>query len=735
MKKISFPATLLIIGLLIPFLGHSQPQLSFRMTNPRVYWDGVSSFLEWDVEVKCDSSNRFLQAMTAAFHLYGTGLSTSAVDLSIVRGPQYTGNDSQGNPKYTASKNITGVGTKKISLGLSSDPLTDLIPTTSADYSEILTTWHTMFTGRLKINDATQLAGVLWWEVQFSIGAFRRPSQTTNLPFLTPHQLDTKTFRYLYLGRLFNSLTGWTQVGGTVNWAITANTSVWDSVATLNTTAALATKLRIHPVSPTPGTNQVATLPGGRLKILPGGQLTCSDSTIIDEPKGLWISSDASGTGSFIDNGTIVYNTGGTVLAQRFLAPNKWHGYCIPLTQTTTLPYKDYFMKYYDNTVHHYRYVINPALDSLLNSDGIGYMMWSSSGSTNLTPVSPVGQLNTGAMTIPVTRPAYPGAPGADFDDWNFIGNPYPSAVDLASASITWNNVIQEAYFWNPGIGNYTVYIKAGGGVHSQYAPAQQGFFVRHDTASSIATTFVYANNTVRVHNSEAFLKEELADLLQIKAVNSSNGFADLGNIRFAEGTIPGLDENVDALKLSGDENAPQIYFPVPGGFDLQVNVLPWVDKTMTVPMSFRMLSSATNEISVEGIESFKSGTQVYLEDTKDTKMQDMVANPTYQFTSTSQDDPARFLWHFTKSTIGIEDPALSAMQIYSFDQNVYVKNLVKGTTRGVLFIYDLTGRTVFTADLKDMPLNKFNPGVVGGYYVARVVTNDHSYTQKLYLN
>ena len=73
-------------------------------------------------------------------------------------------------------------------------------------------------------------------------------------------------------------------------------------------------------------------------------------------------------------------------------------------------------------------------------------------------------------------------------------------------------------------------------------------------------------------------------------------------------------------------------------------------------------------------------------------------------------------------------------MQIYSFEEYVYVRNLVKGTTKGTIEIYDLLGRKVFQGNLKDMELNKYLPGVNEGYFMVRVVTEVNSYTKKVYL-
>jgi hypothetical protein len=221
--------------------------------------------------------------------------------------------------------------------------------------------------------------------------------------------------------------------------------------------------------------------------------------------------------------------------------------------------------------------------------------------------------------------------------------------------------------------------------------------------------------------------------MLTLKVITAANSSSDEAIVRFSDDATAMEDLNIDAVKMYGDINAPQLFFPVPGNKILTVNVLPWTGKTATVPMNFSMAPYTQNEISVDGIESFKPGTEVYLEDKKEVTMTDLVATPKYQFYSTPLDDQARFILHFTKSTIGI-DEMITGFQIYSFEDYLYVKNLVKGTTTGHIWIYDLTGRTVFNADLKDLSINKFDPGVVEGYYVARVVTRDGVYTQKVYL-
>jgi hypothetical protein len=488
---------------------------------------------------------------------------------------------------------------------------------------------------------------------------------------------------------------------------------------------------------------------GGELTITADGQLTAYGRTRIGQPNGISIESSATSTGSFIDNGNISYSGGGSVQAKQYLVPDQWHGYCLPFTTASTNPFIDYYMKWFDETgTHYYKYVIDPGqTDSSWTKPGLGFLMWSSSATTNTTPVSPSGLLNTGAVAIPVTRtwntagftsPPWPSALPAGYDGFNMVGNPYPSAIDLNDAAVTWTNVDQKAWFYNPISGNWEDWLKAGGGTRtSSIAPVQQGFFVHCNDATPVppaqGSGSIGFTNAVRLHSSETFLKESVADMLTLKVVNAANGYSDLAVVRFSADATAGLDPQLDGEKFTGQAEAPQLYFPIPDSWPLSVNTLPWAGPNMTIPLCFTMLPETNNLIEVTGIGTFNQGTQLILEDKKLDIFHNLVTDPEYQFASSPEDDPARFVLHFTKSTIGIEEP-LAGFRIYAYDGEVYVKNPEGGTAGGTVRIYDLTGRIVFSASLSDQPVNRFAPGTAEGYYIVRVVGVDFAVTGKVYL-
>ena len=727
------------------------PQLTFRMTNPRiVYTDSnTTAFLnspadnlEFDIEVKCDSANTRYFALQFIF----TGDLTAVTDLDFALDPTYAPATKYGYgaTMFSGNLNITITAAKGA---------TWPNPT---NFSILPTSFSKIGTAFLRILDPSKVANIAFIQSSMNGQEFQKifgSSPTTRLygnPQSGPPPLGINTFTgtdftNLFLGRIYSSGSGWSQVGGTtlyaqyLNWNTAVNTSVWDTAyhspttaATLSATGAMASGLRIHQ--------------SARLKITNTGQLTCTGATEINEAKGLWIVSDASGSGSYIDNGTITYNTGGTARIDRYFSMDKWHSWSMPVTQMSasafyTPPTPSIYMEYYDEPNHKYKWVVGTmgTGDTLLTTKMLGYQIWSSHINAGNYIAQLTGSLNTGPENINLTRTAYPGAPGLDFDGWNLSGNPYPSAIDMeASSGWTWTNAYSTAYIWSQSgtTGNYQYYIKGSPGTsnHTQYIPAQQGFFIKVD--STQANGNLALTNAARVQNPEPFLKSSpaLNNLLTLNVTGNLNSYSDQAIIYFNEYATNGYDPQTDAYKLQGDASAPQLY-SILSTCNLASNTLPWAGENTTVPVGFHCGLNGHFTISAGNIASFREGTGIYLKDIKLNYTQDLTVNPDYSFDYATSDNSGRFLLIFYNPFLGIQEASIQNIQIFSFDENVYVKNLSSNPSGGGLItIFDLMGRKVFEDKLENNALNKYYPGVTEGYYLVRVITKEASYNQKVYI-
>jgi hypothetical protein len=417
-------------------------------------------------------------------------------------------------------------------------------------------------------------------------------------------------------------------------------------VAQISSPGALAGQMRIHS--------------GAKLKIIPGATLTCSGYSDILSPSGLWIASDATGTGSFIDNGTITYGASGSILAEKYTGFGKWNSFCLPVLSTTTAPFSQINLTYWTEPDQHFRYVIDPAPpDSMLTGTPFrGYRVRSNSNPA-IVRVNPSGSLVTGAVSsVPLTR-TNPSST-AIYNGFNFIGNPYTSGLDLSSPSISWNNVETKAWFFNPANGgNYEVFIPAGGGTHANYAAPFEGFFIKHTESNTISTT-LNLNTVARTHTHSApFNSGSLADLLYLKAQSASGDVYDQLSVGFRETATSGYDVQFDAEKLWGDAGSPQFYSIITGR-NLTVQSLPWTGGDQIIPLGFSTTIPGTYKIIASNFNSFAAGTIITLEDLKLNITQSLTTNPQYQFTFVSGDAANRFRLHFTNPSY----PAIQASNI-----------------------------------------------------------------------
>ena len=133
--------------------------------------------------------------------------------------------------------------------------------------------------------------------------------------------------------------------------------------------------------------------------------------------------------------------------------------------------------------------------------------------------------------------------------------------------------------------------------------------------------------------------------------------------------------------------------------------------------------------------ETFRHGVTITLEDKKENIFQSLIQNPVYSFSYQTSDDPNRFLIHFNNPYVGVKEQGQDQVQVYSWEDVIYVKHITSGNIHGTITLYNLTGVKVFEAPLENVILNKFRPSLIEGYYVARVQTDNATITTKVFLN
>jgi len=139
-------------------------------------------------------------------------------------------------------------------------------------------------------------------------------------------------------------------------------------------------------------------------------------------------------------------------------------------------------------------------------------------------------------------------------------------------------------------------------------------------------------------------LNPTLNDLLKLTV--AGNSYSDQTIVVFVPEATPGFDPEYDAYKLMGIIEAPQLYSIIPG-INLAINALPQILINLDVQLGFRVGVTNTYTITATELSSFDPSITIFLDDTRDNVLTDLVANPVYSFSANPTDDIERFKLHF----------------------------------------------------------------------------------------
>ncbi len=520
--------------------------------------------------------------------------------------------------------------------------------------------------------------------------------------------------------------TGWTGLTDT-DWNSPGN---WDVRVPIGTTNTLINGF----VTTSPEINNDGSLPAecndliietaATLNINPGKALTVYGD--ISNDGTLLIKSDATGTGSIIENTGVIANV------ERYISQEKWHFISTPVDDANTGVFSGLYLKFWDEPGEVWKYILNP--DSTLSTDMQGYEIWSDDATTGNTTITYSGILNTGLRTVQLTNT--PGTPNAtDYSGYNLVGNPYPSSVNWNNDDgngWTRSNMDMTFYVWNPLAGNYGSYTKgnpAGTNNVDSIIPAQQGFFVKCNNTSGGSLS---VDNTARVHSAKDILKSgNSGQFIALKVKGDS--YSDEVIISMHEDASPGYDPGLDGIKLFGIQDAPQLYAPTPDNYELAVTSV-LLSNNLTIPVDLEVGSDGIYVLSVAGITGFES-TPFYLEDLREGVISEVIPGFSYKFFASAEDSPSRFLIHFSANETPPEDnnsSKLTDVSVYSYGKSIYIKSDTPFTGR--IKMSDLLGREVLDKKINNSTISRFIFSDLQGYYVVSLISDEGVKTEKIFI-
>ncbi len=466
----------------------------------------------------------------------------------------------------------------------------------------------------------------------------------------------------------------------------------------------------------------------GTLTLTPKGHMTVLGTTNLNAAEALVVQSTTAGGGSFIDNGTINYGTGGSAKVQTYVennavAPAFFMHFMAPTIQGMDL--SGFIMA----PMSTYAYVWDQPTGGWLNvtapyaaNPGMGFAISTIDG--NDYTLESVGNVSTGNIASAV---AYGGV-----GNYSLIGNPYPSSVDFDALAAANPLVYNKYYIYSPSAGAY-VSRSAGVGA-AQHIQVGQAFLVETTTA---AGNFNFTN-AQRSHSNDPY-RDAVANVLELTAQGVGADYHDITYIHFREGATSGYDIDLDAEHFnSWADDATQLRTVAEDGSKLAINMLPALDlssgQLVSVPMQFSCGYAGEYTITASQLESFDNGAEIWLEDKQNNDIWvNIGTNPVYSFNATPEDLADRFVVHFFGPT-GIDNTYDPGINIFSYEHNAYVTTV--GTEQITdITVYDLSGRIAAKPEISaGQQQYKIYVSDRKSYYVVRVTTDKSVFTEKVFI-
>lgn len=382
---------------------------------------------------------------------------------------------------------------------------------------------------------------------------------------------------------------------------------------------------------------------------------------------------------------------------------------------------------------------------------GTGYIVRGSSfygmAATNI-PASFTGTVNNGIIPVTISRggntaPSTVGSGNGvtitNFDDnWNLVGNPYPSAIRALDFLNANTNIQGFVYLWTHGTApvsstnpfyssflyNYTTndYITYNGTATTSgptgfngFIAGGQGFFVLMNDGASASATINFRNNM----RNKTFANNQFYRVSQSGEEQNKHriwlDLVDSNNIPFRTviGYLPeatnGLDRLYDAYKNMTNERS--IYSIVENETQIiQGRSYPF-DSNDTVQLGVRILTAGEYKIAIGAVDGlFSEPTQaIYLEDKALGIVHDLRQSP-YSFTATSGTFNDRFLLKYETNALDNPDYEVSNTIVLISNQGqltVKSSEIIQS-----LLVYDILGRELLKVkalDIKEYTTTKIS--------------------------
>jgi len=430
--------------------------------------------------------------------------------------------------------------------------------------------------------------------------------------------------------------------------------------------------------------------------------------------------------------------------------------------------------------------------DARVMTPGKGYIIRTPNGHTSNTAYTArfTGIPNNGNILVPISKGTNAnmvvGVLDDEDDEWNLIGNPYPSGLSIAKfidLPANANIIDGTVYIWthnsqpssaapDPFYGDYVLNYtsedyatvnKTGATVTMTTAPtgvvrvptgyiaAGQSFFIKAaNTMSNGSTANATFNNEMREagQNSNFFKsanttkKESILrsnqdlekDRIWLNLTNNSGAFSQT-LIGYVEGATPGLDRRFDGESFGG--NDVSFYSVIPQAqLTIQGRGLPF-DENDEVILGYNSEITGALSIRIDHLGGLFDRQNIYLED-KDLHVLHNLKDTPYVFDTKKGDFNNRFSLRFTDKTLGIEDSVDEDGIQVDFIRSASILTIVnssKDNTVTSVSLFNILGKSISKWEVSEKEQSHIKipiHSIASGVYIVKLKTFKGTVSKKI---
>ncbi|WP_204347007.1 CUB domain-containing protein [Psychroserpens algicola] len=416
-------------------------------------------------------------------------------------------------------------------------------------------------------------------------------------------------------------------------------------------------------------------------------------------------------------------------------------------------------------------------------TDGTGYIVRGLSGTPTNIPATTYtipnntalfsGVPNNGIITKPISHGNWNGGTYAgngntatnEDDNWNLIGNPYPSAIS-ANAFVNLNTAINgtvyvwphdstysdltadpfyEDYVYNYDGNDYIEHNNTGSnppGTNDLFIGSGQGFFVLMNHSAPVSSNVTFNNSMRQVlssYNNNTFFRTDGSgnnstverhriwlDLL------SPNDITNSILVGYVENATNDFDRLYDGYDFSEGSNG---FYSLLNNqtLSIQGRSLPFLQED-TVPLGLIANETGVHTIAINTLDGLflNEGQNIYIEDTELNIIHD-IRNSPYNFSIEEGIHDTRFILRYTYDTLGVNDFDNGDISIIAPNSD-YIKIKSEIGLIDNINVYDILGRVIFEKnEVNDTEfiLNETRLSH-GAYIVKAVLVNGKQKIQKV---